>query len=286
MQFGHSTIIPVALKTLTKRALSETLPSWGIFVLESHHAPGFIMEWRRHEFIKVVYALQGRGVLHTAKNKCEFKAKDVLVIPAQLRNRIVDAPGEPSSLYVLCVSPQLLAFDPKITKRLESGRLARSEYLANRVESLFRRMLFQQSHGGHAASLTMAAAVLDLFQILIEKQGRAPLIEEASSKSTHEIERYVEYLDYHFFEAQDIQTAARQLGMSRRTFTKHFREVTGKSWLEYVHSKAIDHAARLLLETPAPITSIAFECGFADLSTFYRQFKARKGTSPAAWRSQ
>ena len=74
------------------------------------------------------------------------------------------------------------------------------------------------------------------------------------------------------------------MSVSRRTFTKRFREATGKSWLEYVRGKAIGHAASLLRETSAPIASIAFECGFADVSTFYRQFKARLGVSPAAWR--
>ena len=50
-------------RPLTKHALQERLPSWGVLVLESHHGPQFSMQWRRHSFLKVVYVLQGRGQL-------------------------------------------------------------------------------------------------------------------------------------------------------------------------------------------------------------------------------
>ncbi|MGC9451334.1 MAG: helix-turn-helix domain-containing protein [Oceanipulchritudo sp.] len=32
--------------------------------------------------------------------------------------------------------------------------------------------------------------------------------------------------------------------------------------------------------------SVAFECGYADLSHFYRAFKGRFGMSPGKWRDQ
>ena len=272
-------------KTLTRRALPEILPDWGILVLESHHASDFFMEWRTHDFIKVIYALQGTGSLLLGKKTYEFHAQDVLLVPAGVANRIVDSPEGPTSLYVLCVDTSLLAFDRAIEQQLEAGRFPRSEYFAKRVEASLRRLLFRQSHSGKLASLAMAAAVLELFQSLLATKIPRRSGEKSGSHAVEDMTRYVEHLDSHFFEAQDIAAAAKQLGLSRRTFTKRFREVTGTTWLKYVRSKAIDHACRLLLETSAPITSIAFECGFADLSTFYRQFKSHMGVTPAAWRA-
>ena len=271
---------------LTRRALPEILPSWGILVLESHHAPDFFMEWREHSFIKVVYALHGSGNLFLGNKSIEFIAKDVLLVPPGKRNRIVDSADQPSSLYVLCVDPKLLAFDASIERQLVSGRLTRSAYLANRVEASLRRLLFQQSHSGKQASLAMAAATLDLFQVLVLKDKPARARSETHNESIEEMVRYVEYLDSHFFEVHDIDSEARKMGVSRRTFTKRFRQVTGRSWLDYVRTKAIEHATRLLIETSAPIASVAFECGFTDLSTFYRKFKSQIGVTPAIWRRE
>ena len=72
--------------------------------------------------------------------------------------------------------------------------------------------------------------------------------------------------------------------MSRRRFTTLFAEVTGQTWADYV----ADFASRLfpsaVAETQRSVVAIAFECGFEDLSSFYRAFKRRTGDSPAHWR--
>jgi len=242
------------------------------------------MEWRRHRFIKVVYALRGTGTLYVGDHQHAFRAKDVLVVSPGTRNRIVDSPDQPSSLYVLCLQPSLLSFDRSIRDFLPVGRIGCSDYQAQRIEALLRRLLFQQSHGGHHASLAMAAAALHLLGILGETSPEPESL-GPPPRGTEEMSRYVEYLDSHFFEARDIDSEARRMGVSRRTFTKRFRQATGLSWLAYVRKKAVDHAARLLVETSVPITSVAFECGFSDLSTFYRRFKAQLGVTPADWRN-
>lgn len=279
-------MISMTKKRLTRRALPEQIPPWGIAVLESHHAPDFVMEWRQHAFIKIIYVLSGNGEVHIDNSCLDFKQKDIFVIPVGRRNRIVDSPNEPASLYVLCITPAVLGFDPGIEQRLTEGRLPRSDYSANQVERLLRHLLFQQSYCGQEASLAMAASALNLLQIVVEKPVPGKQYENSDSVTSLEMVDYLRHLDSHFFEPEDINTAAQRLGISRRAFTKQFRQATGTSWLQYVRSKAVGHAACLLLETSAPIPSVAFECGFADLSTFYRQFKAVTGSTPASWRKQ
>ena len=96
---------------------------------------------------------------------------------------------------------------------------------------------------------------------------------------------YVDDLEDHFFEASNLDSAAAGLGISRRRFTQLFRQVTSTSWLSYVRRLRVEHAKRLLGQTQRTVLSIAFECGFEDLSTFYRAFKREVGHSPNHWRS-
>lgn len=58
------------------------------------------------------------------------------------------------------------------------------------------------------------------------------------------------------------------------------------SWLAYVRQLRIDHAKTLLRNSHHNVITIAFECGFNDLSTFYRCFKKSAGVSPEKWRQQ
>ena len=48
----------------------------------------------------------------------------------------------------------------------------------------------------------------------------------------------------------------------------------------------IDHAKKLLESTSRTVLSVAFECGFEDLSTFYRAFKRETSESPNQWRTK
>ena len=50
--------------------------------------------------------------------------------------------------------------------------------------------------------------------------------------------------------------------------------MTGTSWAAYLTRLRIDYACRLLRETSRSIVSTAFECGYDDLSIFYRAFRA------------
>ena len=82
----------------------------------------------------------------------------------------------------------------------------------------------------------------------------------------------------------NLDAAASSLGLSRRRFTQLFREITGTSWLAHVRGLRIDHAKKLLESTDRTVLSVAFECGFEDLSTFYRAFKRETDESPNKWR--
>ena len=274
--------------TLTDSALPEKIPSWGVLVLESHHSPRFTMEWRSHAFIKIVYVLSGSGVFRFDQENIGFSAGDVVIVPPRTRNRIEDDPATASSLYVCCISRSLLSFDPGLLPRLSPQRIRGSGHFANRVASTLRRMVHVQHQKQSSATVALAADALRLVQLVLEScdEEKRDSTSSAASGTGQSIQQYVRALETSFFETTSIDEAAAQLGMSRRTFTAAFVKETGVSWLTFTRRLAIEHAKRRLRSSDLPIASVAFECGFNDLSTFYRQFKSQTGMSPAKFRSQ
>lgn len=269
---------------LTKRAKEEVIPTWGVGILESHHAPDFEMDWRRHNFLKLIYVLSGEGTISVGNASFRFQQQDLMVVPVGAKNRLVDAPNRQVSIYVLCISRSVLEFDRSIERRLPAGIHHCDSSVAIRAEHLLRNLLFHQKHLSNNTRLEMVTSALRFLQLLFRDSTMDTQTRSGLATKEDEMSRYVLNLDTHFFEAGDITTAAASLGMSRRAFTDHFRRATGKSWLEYVRERSILYSQELLRDTDAPIAAIAFECGFKDLSTFYRQFKRRVGVSPLAWR--
>ena len=130
----------------------------------------------------------------------------------------------------------------------------------------------------------MVSEALRLLLLVEEQQSKPVDASPQTADSRRIVQAYINSLPGRYFEETTIETAAARLGIGRRKFTRLFTELTGTTWLNYIRSLAIDHARHRLKTSDIPIPSIAFECGFNDLSTFYRQFTKRVGLSPATYR--
>lgn len=92
------------------------------------------------------------------------------------------------------------------------------------------------------------------------------------------------WIDEHAHEAIDLEAAAREAGISEFHFLRMFTAALGVSPKQYLIRARLRRAARLLAESEQPITAIAFDVGFGDLSNFVRTFHRAAGVSPGRFR--
>lgn len=78
------------------------------------------------------------------------------------------------------------------------------------------------------------------------------------------------------------QLAQRSLSAFKRDFKAAYAQPPGQ-WL---HERRLQHGAHLLEHTGLPVTQIAFECGFQDLSHFSAAFKKTHRLSPSDYRKR
>lgn len=83
-----------------------------------------------------------------------------------------------------------------------------------------------------------------------------------------------------------IAHIADQLSMPRSTFFRAFRETLGVTPYQWLLTRRIEHARRLLSGTDLPLAEIALTCGFSDQSHFTRVFGKVEGMSPGRWRQR
>ena len=77
-----------------------------------------------------------------------------------------------------------------------------------------------------------------------------------------------------------------QLGLSASHVSRTFKSFVGQSPVEYITQKRLERALLLLTQSEEKILDVAFECGFENLSYFYRCFKSFYKCSPKTYRSQ
>lgn len=73
-------------------------------------------------------------------------------------------------------------------------------------------------------------------------------------------------------------------GVSPSHLTRTLKAATGRTPTEYINGLRLARAATLLATSPLTIVDIAGDCGFEQLSYFYRLFGSRYGQSPHAYR--
>lgn len=85
----------------------------------------------------------------------------------------------------------------------------------------------------------------------------------------------------------DVQTFARELGVSRTILFSKIKGITGQTPNEYIASLRLKQAASKLQKEPdKSISDIAYECGFSSPSYFIRCFKTNFNETPASFRKQ
>ncbi|MGN8346856.1 GlxA family transcriptional regulator [Pseudomonas sp. SMV71] len=83
-----------------------------------------------------------------------------------------------------------------------------------------------------------------------------------------------------------LPSLAAQVGMSERSFVRHYRADTGQTPARAVELIRVETARRLLADTAVPIKRVAVQCGFGSEETLRRSFLRAMGVTPQAYRER
>lgn len=93
------------------------------------------------------------------------------------------------------------------------------------------------------------------------------------------------YIDEHFREGSLTQISA-ELNQPEWRVCRIIKRYTGRTFKQLVQDTRLAKAARLLEGSGLPATEVAHAVGYNNMTYFYRLFKERYGTTPAAYRSE
>ncbi|MFM0522723.1 helix-turn-helix domain-containing protein [Caballeronia jiangsuensis] len=83
-----------------------------------------------------------------------------------------------------------------------------------------------------------------------------------------------------------VGVLAARVGMSERSFVRHYRAQTGTTPARSIEHMRLEAARRLLGDTALPVKRVAARCGFGTEETMRRGFLRSLGVSPQAYRER
>lgn len=144
------------------------------------------------------------------------------------------------------------------------------------------------------SSAFSAVVIYSLLLQFLSRIGRIRLNETTHfddiprSKQHEYVDNFIQitsYISEHCTENLSLEDLATLAGFSKFHFARLFKQFSGMTWFEYLTSKRILFAEKLLTNPDISIVEVAMRSGFNSLSTFNRIFKKAKGCTPSQYKS-
>lgn len=94
------------------------------------------------------------------------------------------------------------------------------------------------------------------------------------------------YMAGHFRQDITLESAAKELGVSKNHLSRVFSQKLHMHFSEYLHYLRMDMAKDLLCGTDQSVMTILYECGYESPRTFNRVFREAYGISPREYRQR
>lgn len=163
---------------------------------------------------------------------------------------------------------------------LEDGRLLTSAGTAAAIDCCLH--LLRQQLGAKIANGVARRLVVPPHR----QGGQAQFIEQpvAPSASDARLSGLLDWVRAHLDQNHTLDSLAARALMTRRTFTRHFRQLTGTTVGAWLLAERLALAQRLLESSSHAVDAISTMAGFGSPVSLRHHFRANFGISPAAWR--
>ncbi len=258
----------------------------GVSIVDAVHSENWQMDWTVHPYQKVLLIVSGSGYIEDGTLSWPLKKGIVVYIPDHWRYRLTDNPGTPVSLFILFFETRIFGTHKDIGFVKRPIFFSQESFAQGGLERM--RLLFYEQSANLPGSQEILRGMAWRFLGEIKRTHSRSLPGDVSvdpSRSNEaRVQHFLAELNDNFFRPMTLDDIAKRLVMSKRTLTSLFRKHTGTSFLNYIQKLRIEHAKKLLRDSNRSIITISFECGFDNLSNFYRTFKNLTHCSPNEWR--
>lgn len=140
---------------------------------------------------------------------------------------------------------------------------------------------------GHAMALAVAR---DLVVFLKRPGGQSQFSNALSlqhaSASDSRFARLHNWVNEHLASDLSVSALAAHVGMSERSFVRHYRAQTGITPAKAIEQLRVEAARRLLADSSMPVKRIAERCGFGTEETLRRSFLRSLAVTPQGYRER
>ena len=177
--------------------------------------------------------------------------------------------------------------DEKLLEPLNSGHLMICPRVKDTAKELCEQLIeiyMAKKEESESKIATQVRTKIILLQFILEMWKKGFVIEnDTSGRNTVEKEM-VSYIQQNFTGKISLREFGEQFHLSEKYISRYFKEHFHITLSQYVTYLRLEHAKQLLQDTDIPVTDVAMQSGYQNVSYFIRSFQKAYAVSPLKYR--
>jgi AraC-like DNA-binding protein len=237
---------------------------------------------------EIIILAQGRKNVYLGDRRYTYDANNYLVLTVHLpvMCEAIIKPGEPLLGIVIKLDPRVIGeilaemgSAPPMGQQVSQG-LYQASMSPDLIDASIRLLRALKSEKESRILGPMCVKEI-IFKIITGEHGEVLRELASSNRNLFQISRIVSIIHEKYSQPLDMQTLAKEAGMSISAFHSNFREVTSSSPLQYLKTTRLHRAKELIQQHGEKAYQAASMVGYESVSQFSREYKRCFGVSPA-----
>jgi len=269
------------------------------FAIRHDIKPYFNTTWHYHPELELVYTIKGEGVRLIGDNVSRFSPGEIVLVGANLphvwrcdEEYFQDTPALQAEAIVLQFTPECLGryllnlpeayLIPILFEKAKSGLVVDGETKL-RLEPLMRPAV-------HATDLDRVILLLSILKIISESHevhlinSKHHAFKQSNESDMQRINKICNYTLSNYKKEIMLEEVASLSNLSVTSFCRYFKLITKKTYYDFLIKIRVSQACRLLIADKLLTEVICSECGFNNVSNFYRHFKKITKLTPLGYK--
>ncbi|GAA3409863.1 AraC family transcriptional regulator [Paenibacillus hodogayensis] len=279
----------------------ENFPFW---IQRNRHDIRDLPALHIHEFVEMVFVVEGRGTHLFQDIQYEIREGDVFIInpgeahgyglqegeSIEVLNCLFEPDGIPATLLREMQATESMDFfyvQPFLNKEARFyHKLNLRGSDAASVTAILEELLAEMQQQRHGFRTLIRMKLIGLFILLSRYYKERQQSSDKVSRSEILVQRVRGYVERHFSEKLTLPLLTELFHIGVRQLNRNFHKYVGCSVVEYIHHVRIQKAQRLLVDTDEKLAVVSAWVGYEDTSFFSKLFARKVGCSPGKYREE
>ncbi|OUJ73527.1 AraC family transcriptional regulator [Hymenobacter crusticola] len=269
------------------------------FSIRHDRQANFGTTWHYHPELELHYVIQGEGVRLVGDNISNFSSGEIILLGENLPHTwrckeeyFQQNPELAVEAIVIqflpdCLGRYLLGLPeayliPKLFEKAKNGLMVTGAAREKLIPLMYAAV--------EATNLDRIIILLSILKILAETDEvdtiatKYHAFAQSNESDTVRINKVCSYTLTNYKKEITLEEIASISNLSVTSFCRYFKLITKKTYYDFLIEIRISHACRLLIEDKLPTEVLCFDCGFNNVSNFYRHFKKITKMTPLEYK--